>query len=146
MKVAIDPKDAKAWFGANPPDLTVIARSRAGAQGSGADYLYTYLRGFYRDDTRPTGWNNRCSPAWACRMCCGSCRAADGRGGRGANGEHHVKLVPPATPGTMTPRNTTRGRSGGLSAVDGRAAQIQRKQLGVWVLLFLACSCSWLGA
>jgi cytochrome c1 len=31
MKVAIDPKDAKAWFGANPPDLTVIARSRAGA-------------------------------------------------------------------------------------------------------------------
>ena len=62
MKVSLDPKDAKAWFGATPPDLTVIARSRAGSQGSGADYLYTYLRGFYRDETRPTGWNNTVFP------------------------------------------------------------------------------------
>ena len=39
-------------------DLTVIARSRASEFGSGADWLYTYLRGFYRDSERPTGWNN----------------------------------------------------------------------------------------
>lgn len=52
MKVAMDKNEAKKWFGATPPDLTVIARSR------GADWLYTYLRGFYRDETRPTGWNN----------------------------------------------------------------------------------------
>ncbi len=58
MKASIDPKQAKEWFGANPPDLTVIARSRAGAGGSGADYLYTFLRTFYRDPARPTGWNN----------------------------------------------------------------------------------------
>lgn len=58
MKTAIDPKDAKEFFGAAPPDLTVIARSRASGAGSGADWLYTYLRGFYRDSTRPTGWNN----------------------------------------------------------------------------------------
>lgn len=63
MTVAMAPKDAKAWFGATPPDLSVIARSRAGAQGSGADYLYTYMRGFYRDDTRPTGWNNTVFPS-----------------------------------------------------------------------------------
>ncbi len=44
MKAAIDPKQAKAWFGANPPDLTVIARSRASCRWSGADYLYTFLR------------------------------------------------------------------------------------------------------
>ncbi|MBR7540570.1 cytochrome c1, partial [Mycobacterium tuberculosis] len=44
--------DAKKWFGAVPPDLSVIARAR------GSDWLYTYLRTFYRDDTRPTGWNN----------------------------------------------------------------------------------------
>ena len=38
-------------------------RSRAKVgQGSGADYLYTYLRTFYRDDTRPTGWNNMVFP------------------------------------------------------------------------------------
>lgn len=58
MKTAMDPRDAKEWFGAVPPDLTVIARSRASPAGSGADWLYTYLRSFYRDPARPTGWNN----------------------------------------------------------------------------------------
>ena len=52
MKVGMTKADGKAWFGATPPDLSVISRSR------GADWLYTYLRSFYRDDTRTTGWNN----------------------------------------------------------------------------------------
>jgi ubiquinol-cytochrome c reductase cytochrome c1 subunit len=52
MTVAMNKSDAKAWFGATPPDLSVEARAR------GADWLYSYLRSFYRDDTRPTGWNN----------------------------------------------------------------------------------------
>ena len=64
MKVAMDAKQAKEWFGATPPDLSVIARSRSAAgQGSGADYLYTYLRTYYRDDTKPTGWNNLAFPS-----------------------------------------------------------------------------------
>ncbi|MDO5625142.1 MAG: cytochrome c1 [Pseudomonadota bacterium] len=62
MKAAIDPHQAKAWFGANPPDLTLVARSRAGAGGSGADYLYTLLRTYYRDHTKPTGWDNLAFP------------------------------------------------------------------------------------
>lgn len=62
MKNSMDAKDAKAWFGAVPPDLTVIARSRASSAGSGADWLYTYLRSFYRDPSRPTGWNNTLFP------------------------------------------------------------------------------------
>jgi ubiquinol-cytochrome c reductase cytochrome c1 subunit len=53
MKVAMAPKDGKTWFGVPPPDLSVIARSR------GVDWLYTYLRTFYRDDKTPSGWNNR---------------------------------------------------------------------------------------
>ncbi len=52
MTVSMPKADAKAWFGVTPPDLSVEARAR------GADWLYSYLRGFYRDDTRPTGWNN----------------------------------------------------------------------------------------
>ena len=52
MKTAMTAKDGKAWFGVAPPDLTVIARSRGG------DWLYTYLRTFYRDPNTPTGWNN----------------------------------------------------------------------------------------
>ena len=52
IKGALDPKTGKAWFGVNPPDLSVIARVR------GADWLYTYLRTFYRDPKTVTGWNN----------------------------------------------------------------------------------------
>ena len=63
MKAAIDPKQAKEWFGANPPDLTLVARSRASQQGTGADYLYTFLRTFYKDDTKATGWNNLAFPS-----------------------------------------------------------------------------------
>ncbi|WP_148717190.1 cytochrome c1 [Chitinolyticbacter meiyuanensis] len=57
MRVAMQAADGKAWFGATPPDLSLIARSR------GADWLYTYLRTFYRDDARPTGWNNLVFPS-----------------------------------------------------------------------------------
>lgn len=58
MQIALRRNDGKTYFGAPPPDLTVIARSRASEFGSGADWLYTYLRQFYRDPNRPTGWNN----------------------------------------------------------------------------------------
>lgn len=62
MKNTMSAKDAKTWFGAVPPDLSVIARARASEAGSGADYLYTYLRTYYKDDSRPTGWNNMVFP------------------------------------------------------------------------------------
>ena len=58
MRIAMTRDDAKVWFGAAPPDLTIVARSRASEFGSGPDWLYTYLRSFYRDEARPTGWNN----------------------------------------------------------------------------------------
>ncbi|HYG54855.1 MAG TPA: cytochrome c1 [Burkholderiales bacterium] len=52
IRIAVDTKEAKNWFGVAPPDLSVISRSR------GADWLYTYLRTFYRDPKTATGWNN----------------------------------------------------------------------------------------
>jgi ubiquinol-cytochrome c reductase cytochrome c1 subunit len=52
MRVHVDARAAKQWFGVAPPDLSVVARSR------GADWLYTYLRTFYRDPKTATGWNN----------------------------------------------------------------------------------------
>jgi ubiquinol-cytochrome c reductase cytochrome c1 subunit len=58
MRVAARPVEQKLWFGAAPPDLSLIARARASEDGTGADWLYTYLRSFYRDEKRPTGWNN----------------------------------------------------------------------------------------
>ena len=56
IKNGFEPKTAKAWFGVAPPDLSVVARSR------GADWLYTYLRTFYRDPKSATGWNNAVFP------------------------------------------------------------------------------------
>jgi ubiquinol-cytochrome c reductase cytochrome c1 subunit len=56
MRGTMGTKQAKQWFGVAPPDLSVIARSR------GADWLYTYLRSFYRDPKSATGWNNAVFP------------------------------------------------------------------------------------
>jgi ubiquinol-cytochrome c reductase cytochrome c1 subunit len=58
MTIALKGADAKAYFGAIPPDLSLTARARSSEAGSGADWIYTYLRSFYRDAARPTGWNN----------------------------------------------------------------------------------------
>ena len=56
IRAPLEVKAAKGWFGVNPPDLSVIARVR------GADWLYTYLRTFYRDPKTATGWNNVAFP------------------------------------------------------------------------------------
>lgn len=58
MRIAGRAEEQKKWFGATPPDLSLVARARASEAGTGADWLYTYLRSFYRDENRPTGWNN----------------------------------------------------------------------------------------
>lgn len=58
MRVAMRPADAKSWFGKVPPDLSVIARARTSFEYKGTDYLYTLLRGYYRDAGSATGWNN----------------------------------------------------------------------------------------
>lgn len=56
MQIGMRPNDAKTWFGAAPPDLTLVARVR------GTDWLYTYLRSFYEDPSRPYGVNNKVFP------------------------------------------------------------------------------------
>lgn len=116
MKAAIDPKDAANWFGANPPDLTVIARSRAGEGGSGADYLYTYMRKFYRDETKPTGWNNHLFPSVAMP---------------------HVLWQLQSTM-TATQYDDTVADLVAYLQWMGEPAQNLRTRIGFWVLLFLA--------
>lgn len=53
MANGMDESQSKKWFGAAPPDLTLVARARS------PEWLYTYLRNFYKDDSRPYGVNNR---------------------------------------------------------------------------------------
>jgi ubiquinol-cytochrome c reductase cytochrome c1 subunit len=143
MKSAIDPKQAAEWFGANPPDLTVIARSRAGEKGSGADYLYTYLRTFYRDETRPTGWNNLAFPKiamphvlWELQ---GNRRAVFETEKEQGQDVEVFKSWEQLTPGKLTGAQYDDAVGDLVSYLQwmGEPIQNTRKRIGVWVLLFL---------
>lgn len=143
MKAAIDPKQAKEWFGGNPPDLTVIARSRAGAGGTGADYLYTYLRTYYRDETKATGWNNLAFPSVAMPHVLWELQGV--RTPVYEEKEEHGHKVAifkgwtQVTPGTMTPLqyDQAMGDLVGYLQWMGEPAQNTRIRVGVWVLIFL---------
>lgn len=148
MKVSLDPKNAKDWFGGVPPDLTLVARSRASiSQGTGSDYLYTYMRTFYRDDTRPTGWNNLAFPNvgmphvfWELQ------------GERVAKFEEQTDPHDPKkklhvfagfeqlTPGTMSPREYDEAVADLVAFMTWMAEPMRqdRIRIGVGVLVFLA--------
>ena len=148
MKTSLDPKEAKDWFGSVPPDLTLIARSRADAsKGSGADYVYTYLRSYYRDDTKATGWNNAVFPnvamphvLWQLQ---GQQRAvfADQKDPHDASKTVNVfKGFEQISQGTMNQADYNEAVADLVAFLQwmGEPTQTTRVRLGVWVLLFLA--------
>ncbi len=148
MKVSLDPKQAKEWFGAVPPDLTVIARSRADAsKGSGADYLYTYLRTYYADDSKATGWNNLAFPSvgmphvlWELQGV-RSAKYAEEVDPHDATKKIHVfKGFEQVTPGKLSASEYDNAVADLVAYLQwmGEPAQAQRFRLGVWVLLFLS--------
>jgi len=148
MKTSLDPKQAKDWFGALPPDLSVIARSRADiGKGSGADYLYTYLRSYYRDDTKATGWNNLAFPSVAMPHALWELqgqRVAKFVEEKDPHDEtksmHRFAGFEQVTPGKLS-SNDYDGAVADLVAYlqwMGEPAQGQRVRVGVWVLLFLS--------
>ncbi len=134
MKVGMTKADGKAWFGATPPDLSVISRSR------GSDWLYTYLRSFYRDDTRTTGWNNVVFDKvgmphvlWELQ---GEMVPVYKK-----EGEHEVlERLELAKPGSVTLAEYDAMVGDLVNYLEwmGDPAQLQRKQLGIIVLAFLA--------
>ena len=144
MKVSMDVKNAKDWFGVVPPDLTLIARSRSDfGKGSGADYLYTYLRTYYRDDTKPTGWNNLAYPnaamphvLWEMQ---GERKPTFGDVESHGHKVSVLKGWEQVTPGTMTPLQFDTAMGDLVSFLQWMAepAQNNRVQIGVWVLMFL---------
>jgi ubiquinol-cytochrome c reductase cytochrome c1 subunit len=132
MRVSMQHADAKVWFGTAPPDLTVIARARSGELGSGADWLYTYLRGFYRDASRPTGWNNVVFPNVAMPHVLWQLQGEQIMGPDGK-----LKLV---KSGTMTPQEYDAMVADlvGYLKYMGEPVAGFRKKLGVGVLIALA--------
>ena len=135
MAVAARSDEQKLWFGATPPDLTIVARARgeAGNAGAGADWLYTYLRSFYRDPNRPTGWNNVVfenvgmpNPLWQLQ------------GQQVLNHETHKLEM--AIPGQLSPAEFDKAVSDlvGFMVWMGEPQQEFRRTLGWFVLAFLA--------
>ena len=147
MHAAIDPKQAKEWFGATPPDLTVIARSRSAAgQGSGADYLYTFLRTFYRDDSKATGWNNLAFPSvgmphvlWDLQGARTASYAAEKDPHDATKTVQVFKGFQQAAPGTLSALEYDNAVADLVAYLQwmGEPQQAFRVRLGVWVLLFL---------
>ncbi len=140
MQIAMHYKDAKEWLGATPPDLSVIARS------NGKDWLYTYMRSFYVDDTRATGWNNALFPnvgmphvLWELQ------------GMRSAKHEEEVDPHDPSkkiskivgfeqiTQGSMKPADYDETIADLTVFLEwmSEPSQNNRKQMGLWILLYL---------
>ena len=143
MKANIDPKQAKDWFGAVPPDLTLVARSRAGHGGTGADYLYTYMRTFYRDASKPTGWNNLVFPNVGMPHVLYELQGVREPVFETVTSHGHETQVfkgwKQVTPGTMTPQQYDQAVANLVGYLQWMAepAQNTRVRVGVWVLLFL---------
>ena len=141
MTISMSAKDAKNWFGKVPPDLSVEARAR------GADWLYTYFRTFYKDDDRPTGWNNLLYPnvgmphvLWQLQ----GERAAKFEERKDPHDESKMEKVfvgfEQLTPGTMKPQEYDDNMADLVAFMSWMAepVQLERKRLGVVVLIFLA--------
>ncbi|WP_025917060.1 cytochrome c1 [Herminiimonas sp. CN] len=145
MQTSMTAKDAKAWFGVVPPDLSVIARARASDAGSGSDYLYTYLRTYYKDDTRPTGWNNMVFPnvgmphaLWELQGT-RTAKFVEEKDPHSGGAVHKFAGFEQVTPGKLSANDydAAVGDLVGYLQWMGEPAQNTRKRLGVWVLLFL---------
>jgi ubiquinol-cytochrome c reductase cytochrome c1 subunit len=167
MDIAMRPKEAAKWFGSAPPDLSVIARAK------GSDYIYTYLRSFYRDTSRPTGWNNLVfpkvampNPLWQLqgprtmhRVTVEENETPDGKeqwvrttADYGAQGYSTIKTDvlkgyegAPVDKVTFTAANPAQQAAFDNDVADltnflqwmSEPAQQFRKELGIWVMLFL---------
>ncbi len=148
MKIAMDPRESREWFGTPPPDLTVIARSRSSGDGSGADWLYSYLRGFYRDPSRPTGWNNTVFQNVGMPHALWQLQGEQvlttevqliPRGSKGEVEKREVHKLVLKKPGAMKPAEYDR-RVGDLVnflVYVGEPSRQFRVELGIYVLIFL---------
>ncbi|MBO9536618.1 cytochrome c1 [Herbaspirillum sp.] len=146
MKISMLPQDAKTWFGATPPDLSVIARAKASELGSGPDWIYTYLRSYYKDDSRPTGWNNMLFPnvgmphvLWelqGTQVPKYSEEKDPHEEGKTIHKFEKFELVKAGKMSAIEYDNAVADLVGYLEWM-AEPAQNTRKRLGVWVLLFL---------
>jgi len=140
MEIAMPTDLAKTWFGAAPPDLTMVTRVR------GADWVYTYLRTFYKDEERPWGVNNLTFPnvgmphvllelqgSQECAPVSGSSAEHDEQ-----TSNHECELVL-AEEGLMSPEEYDEAMYNlvNFMAYLAEPMALERERIGYYVLLFI---------
>jgi ubiquinol-cytochrome c reductase cytochrome c1 subunit len=153
MVTGMEAANATIWLGKAPPDLSVIARTKA----EGGDWIYNYLKGFYVDESRPMGWNNTVFPGasmphvlWEMQgmqhaLTKPKHKSETGEEEACHQGEYQGACIvgfeiPDAQKGTMDAEQydrVARDLSAFLTYV-GEPAALKRESIGVWVVLFLA--------
>lgn len=138
MQAAMSAADAQRWFGNAPPDLSLIARSR------GTDYVYTFLMTFYEDPSRPHGVNNLALPGTAMPHVLASLQGLQKpvmqtRTGEDGNPVSVVEKLEPGDAGALQPAQYAAFVRDTVNFVEyiGEPVQTKRRDLGVWVILFL---------
>ena len=137
IQVSLTAEHGDKWFGKMPPDLSVISRVR------GSDWIYTYLKSFYLDESRPLGWNNQLfpnasmpNPLWQLQ---GLQHAEFGEPDK-ATGDRHVTGLKVTQPGTVDAAGFDQVARDITAFLEyaGEPAALKRQSIGVWVILFLA--------
>lgn len=132
MEIAMRPEDATQWLGKAPPDLSLIARSR------GVDWLYSFMKGFYRDDTG--GWNNLLLANAAMPHVFWQKQGIQEAEFHTVNGEDVIEKLVLVEPGELSPEEYEDTVRDLVTFLDYLAepSKLKRKNIGIWVMLFLA--------
>jgi ubiquinol-cytochrome c reductase cytochrome c1 subunit len=138
MQIGMNPEDAKRWFGVAPPDLSLVARSR------GTDYVYSFLKSFYVDPSKPTGVNNLVLPGTAMPHVLWELQGAqevewEGRMDAQGNAAKHFKSFKELTPGKLSPEEYDAFVRDTVNFLDyiAEPIQLKRQSLGYRVIAFL---------
>ncbi len=132
MDIAMPAEKAAVWFGKAPPDLSLIARSR------GVDWLYSYMKGFYRDETG--GWNNLLLPNAAMPHVFWQLQGIQEPQYHTVHGEEVIEKLVLVEPGDLSPEEYDDTMRDLVTFLDYLAepSKLKRKSVGIWVMVFLA--------
>lgn len=133
MHSAMNQHDAEKWFGTAPPDLSLIARSR------GADWLYSYLKGFYAEPGKPTGVNNAVFKDVAMPNVFWQVQGTQAAITKKVDGQDVVTGLKLEEPGQLSPKEFDKLVNDLVNFLVyvGEPVQLERQQMGKYVLFFI---------
>jgi ubiquinol-cytochrome c reductase cytochrome c1 subunit len=129
MKTGMPKGDGQAWFGKAPPDLSTTARGKIGQE----DWIYTFLKSFYVDESRPMGWNNTVLAGSSMPNVLWELQGLQRKTEEGFVIQEHER-------GRLSPEEYDRAITdiSAFLTYVGEPARLKRESLGVYVILFLS--------